>query len=697
MSGFTVVGGKIVAPDGRNYIAAGCGIWDTARATQFLTLFPDVNFIRIPLGAFELPDKWGAFITQMTNLGIVCEVEYHPWPLINAPTGPALTALLAWYTTWARWGLTLAHPEYLWFGDMNEPQGGDISTEQQAIYNAIRATGNQTPIIMECGIGAGNPNNVGAAVLRPAVYTTMRNIIWGQHVYPWINNTTNQAAFNASLLGSVGSNSGVLAAQALRSADGIVPVINEEFGPSTDGQTLDATYATCIEAVGNWAWSSGVTSGFCGWIFDPTGPDGVLNGSGGLNSPWGTALAGYMAAVKRAQSNVATPPANTNANPGNWQSFTSGGMPWFLLIPDNYNPAISYPVVLFLHQYQNESAEPQQTDPWFNTAAFRAAHPCFVVVPRCQINTQTSTAIFNWGGVDPNLQQPIVSALAILDEVIRNNNIDKNRQYITGNSMGGLGTWGVLCNANQWQRFAAAMPVSGSCYYNVGNETNIAQALKNLPVWSCHGQQDTQVSPTFDQAIMPLLLNLNPANRFTNDPNGQHDTWDTFYADPKTWNWLFSQAKGGSVSVSVPPASPTNTVVTPGKGSFSDGLGNTWAVSADGVITTNGTPDTTTANVVQLAWVGGVVWQMNASKLWWSKATPTSGWSPPTGTSLSPLPVVPPVVVTPFVTVPTDTLVTVGARVTQAVDLQNKAAALLSQAAALLVAAGKDVSTTLKP
>lgn len=52
----------------------------------------------------------------------------------------------------------------------------------------------------------------------------------------------------------------------------------------------------------------------------------------------------------------------------------------------------------------------------------------------------------------------------------------------------------------------------------------------------------------------------------------------------------------------------------------------------------NGTADTTTANVIELAYVNGTIWQENSSDLWWGKTQPTASWSPATGTATSPLP-----------------------------------------------------------
>src|SRR4051812_12508065 len=176
--------------------------------------------------------------------------------------------------------------------------------------------------------------------------------------------------------------------------------------------------------------------------------------------------------------------------PGSWIANSYQQMNYFVLLPDNFDASKAYPVILFLHQYQNDAGQPGQTDAWFNTDHFRAAHPCIVVVPTCRIGNQGSTPTFNWGGVDANLQKPIVYALAILDLVVDKYHADTSQLILTGNSMGGLGTWGVLCNPDQRGRFCCALPVSGSCYYKIGHEAQVANDLKDIPVWSCHGAKD---------------------------------------------------------------------------------------------------------------------------------------------------------------------------------------------------------------
>ncbi len=86
-------------------------------------------------------------------------------------------------------------------------------------------------------------------------------------------------------------------------------------------------------------------------------------------------------------------------------------------------------------------------------------------------------------------------------------------------------------------------------------------------------------------------------------------------------------------------ASASGSIVTGGEatGQITDASGNAWSISG-GQVTLNGVADPTTANVIELAYVDGMVWQENASQLWWSKTLPSDPWGPPYGTATDPVP-----------------------------------------------------------
>ncbi|MDQ2739311.1 MAG: hypothetical protein M3Y35_12025, partial [Actinomycetota bacterium] len=224
---------------------------------------------------------------------------------------------------------------------------------------------------------------------------------------------------------------------------------------------------------------------------------------------------------------------------------------------------------------------------------------------------------------------------------------DPSRVYLTGNSMGGIGTWDLMIKYNaidgtNGKIFAAGMPLAGSTYdygYPTPDPSVVAE-LKNVPIWAIHGAQDDQVPPAWDEA-MASALSGSSTFHYTEDPNLGHDVWDTYYPLPygkQYWDWLFSQRAPGSSSTPPGKPSPNDTVVKAGSSAdIADASGNTWAIN-NGQVAVNGSVDTSTVNVSELAYVNGTVWQENASDLWWGKTSPGAAWSPTNGTSANPLP-----------------------------------------------------------
>jgi hypothetical protein len=304
MNQFTVNNGKITDMDGRPWIAAGLNCYDPNAATQVLTLIPGINFVRCPTPSYVDPTFWDAFVTAMTAAKCVCLIEFHPWygKPGDALEGQALADEAAWYGRIA--GHYKDNP-YVWMASQNEPQAGDMTAEHVATYNAIRGAGNNNPVFFMGGLGGGNPGQTGRAVLDATAYAGMHNVGWDLHQYGWPSNfSTDQATVNAKLLGNT-SDTGILALQAIHSADGQMSVIIGEFGPSTSGQSLDANADQVIEAVSVWAVENGYTAGYAAWCwkadpFNDVQEDGIL-------SPWGKQLAAAIDATVKDQTMPASP------------------------------------------------------------------------------------------------------------------------------------------------------------------------------------------------------------------------------------------------------------------------------------------------------------------------------------------------------------------------------------------------------
>jgi len=83
------------------------------------------------------------------------------------------------------------------------------------------------------------------------------------------------------------------------------------------------------------------------------------------------------------------------------------------------------------------------------------------------------------------------------------------------------------------------------------------------------------------------------------------------------------------------PSAADSTLAAGSSGSLTDGSGNTWTI-VNGVAEINGAAAGYSANVSELAYAGGAIWQENASNLWWEWNG--TNWGSGAGTSASPLP-----------------------------------------------------------
>ncbi len=140
--------------------------------------------------------------------------------------------------------------------------------------------------------------------------------------------------------------------------------------------------------------------------------------------------------------------------------------------------------------------------------------------------------------------------------------------------------------------------------------------------------------------------NSNPyVNGLTNPDWTNHGTTATTYTPVVNASGNLTGFSNGSAPTSPPakpPQSPDNTVITAAQAakgaSITDASGNVWSIASNGEVSVNGTPDGQSANVIELAYEKGLIWQENSADMWWSKSSPSGTWGPTYGTSTSPIP-----------------------------------------------------------
>ena len=150
--------------------------------------------------------------------------------------------------------------------------------------------------------------------------------------------------------------------------------------------------------------------------------------------------------------------------------------------------------------------------------------PFIVVSPQCP-----STTEWYYDRTDINV-------IKLLDSVVARYPVDTNRIYVTGYSMGGIGTLDLAIRHPS--RFAALLP----CAFRIEPGWDLC-TIKDIPMWAFHGQLDDVIPLAKAQSAITALMDCGGNPTFTVYPNVYHDSWNQTYANPAVYEWLLSKGK----------------------------------------------------------------------------------------------------------------------------------------------------------
>lgn len=218
-------------------------------------------------------------------------------------------------------------------------------------------------------------------------------------------------------------------------------------------------------------------------------------------------------------------PASRTAEISSGGSSPADTLRYLIHLPEEYDadPRKRWPLVLFLHGAGERGADLDlaATHGPPKLADAGQEFPFVLVTPQCPLESQ-------W--------VPEVTTLSVLlDEVAAEHRIDSERVYLTGLSMGGYGSWSMAVRYPD--RFAAIAPICGGLWIQS------AAPIRDIPVWTFHGEDDTVVPITFTEELVDELDSLGADVRFTRYPGTGHDSWTQTYENPEFYDWLLSHRR----------------------------------------------------------------------------------------------------------------------------------------------------------
>ena len=231
-------------------------------------------------------------------------------------------------------------------------------------------------------------------------------------------------------------------------------------------------------------------------------------------------------------------------------------VPYRFYVPEGLEEGKKYPLVLFLHGLGESGTDNvghvvnnEGAAIWVNDH-LNGGEPRFVLAPQLpdpkDPDAEPGEANLRW---TLKTQKAI---LALLDELAAKYPIDENRQYITGLSLGGYGSW--MLQERSGGRFAAVVSCCAACLAEGGIYTRgieeCAPVLSVTPFWMFHAEDDGVVTVEVSRQMKQQLENKGLVcgqdffyTEYPADCHYNHFCWGAAYATEEMRQWMFRQVK----------------------------------------------------------------------------------------------------------------------------------------------------------
>lgn len=222
---------------------------------------------------------------------------------------------------------------------------------------------------------------------------------------------------------------------------------------------------------------------------------------------------------------------HSNGEPSFVKVTDARGYKALVLVPTNTTESINgkFPAILFLHGIgeSGNNLDLLKQNGFPRAIEGDQQFPFIFIMPQCPSSTE-------WYYTNTD---NITAMQVFLDDILSRFPIDANRLYITGLSMGGIGSWYFAIKMPS--RFAALVPVA------FRGDGWSPEPAKDIPVWAFHGSKDGVIPISKAQELVDQFRAVGGNIRFDPYPNGGHDasTWTVTYNNPDLYDWMLRKKK----------------------------------------------------------------------------------------------------------------------------------------------------------
>jgi predicted peptidase len=216
-------------------------------------------------------------------------------------------------------------------------------------------------------------------------------------------------------------------------------------------------------------------------------------------------------------------------------------LPYQLVLPDNYQPQNSYPLMVLLHgsgeRGNNNQAQLKHFLPLINNGAVRKKYPFIFLIPQCPAGNSWSQYLWKRDSSDAEMPttptKPLELLHALTLKLETQYKVDAKHKYISGLSMGSFGTLEFI--SFYPKEFIAAVAICG------GAHPGLYKKISKTPTWIFHGDSDPVVKVALSRKLVEAIRDLDKEIIYTELQGVRHDSWVAAYSNPLWLDWLWAQ------------------------------------------------------------------------------------------------------------------------------------------------------------